>query len=135
VADQDRAIEFYIEKLDFEKRVDVPFGNGDRWLEVAPGDAVTTIALAPPPRARRRATARLGSVCRPTTSTPTTRSSRRTAWTSTAEVSRMAPVPPLFWLRDPLPTMRHPFLRAKRSRRLVRRALSPWTKSSSVGAR
>jgi catechol 2,3-dioxygenase-like lactoylglutathione lyase family enzyme len=36
VADQDRAIEFYTEKLGFEKRADTPFGNGDRWVEVAP---------------------------------------------------------------------------------------------------
>ena len=28
VADQDREIEFYVEKLGFEKRADVPFGNG-----------------------------------------------------------------------------------------------------------
>jgi len=49
VSDQERAIEFYVERLGFEKRVDVPFGNGDRWVEVAPADAVTMIALAPPP--------------------------------------------------------------------------------------
>src|SRR5438132_9954672 len=49
VADQDRAVDFYVEKLGFEKRVDVPFGNGYRWVEVGPTDAVTTIALAPPP--------------------------------------------------------------------------------------
>src|SRR5881275_1345390 len=49
VADQDRQIEFYVEKLGFEKRADVPFGNGYRWVEVAPADTVTTIALAPPP--------------------------------------------------------------------------------------
>ena len=41
VSDQDRAIEFYVEKLGLEKRTDVPFGNGYRWVEVAPGDAVT----------------------------------------------------------------------------------------------
>ena len=44
VADQQRAIEFYTEKLGFEKRVDVPFGpeEGYRWVEVGPADAVTT---------------------------------------------------------------------------------------------
>jgi hypothetical protein len=30
VADQDGAIDFYVTKLGFEKRVDVPFGNGYR---------------------------------------------------------------------------------------------------------
>jgi catechol 2,3-dioxygenase-like lactoylglutathione lyase family enzyme len=48
VSDQDRAIEFYVEKLGFEKRSDTPFGNGDRWVEVAPPGAASTIALMPP---------------------------------------------------------------------------------------
>ena len=45
VADQDRALAFYVEKLGFEKRMDVPFGQGERWVEVAPPGAATTIAL------------------------------------------------------------------------------------------
>jgi catechol 2,3-dioxygenase-like lactoylglutathione lyase family enzyme len=49
VTDQDRALEFYVDKLGFEKRVDVAFGDGDRWIEVAPPGAKTTIALAVPP--------------------------------------------------------------------------------------
>ena len=32
VSDQDRAIEFYVEKLGFEKRTDLPFGDGDQIL-------------------------------------------------------------------------------------------------------
>jgi catechol 2,3-dioxygenase-like lactoylglutathione lyase family enzyme len=48
VSDQDRAIEFYTEKLGFEKRADTPFGGGNRWVEVAPAGATTTIALMPP---------------------------------------------------------------------------------------
>ena len=48
VSDQDRAIEFYVEKLGFEKRADIPFGHGDRWVEVAPAHAATTVALVPP---------------------------------------------------------------------------------------
>jgi catechol 2,3-dioxygenase-like lactoylglutathione lyase family enzyme len=48
VADQDRAIEFYTEKLGFEKRADIPFGDGNRWVEVAPRGAATTIALVQP---------------------------------------------------------------------------------------
>src|SRR6266516_7861408 len=47
VADQDRAVEFYVGTLGFEKRRDVPFGPGGRWIEVAPPGAVTTIALVP----------------------------------------------------------------------------------------
>jgi catechol 2,3-dioxygenase-like lactoylglutathione lyase family enzyme len=48
VSDQDAAIEFYVEKLGFEKRSDTPFGKGDRWVEVAPAGASTTIALVTP---------------------------------------------------------------------------------------
>jgi catechol 2,3-dioxygenase-like lactoylglutathione lyase family enzyme len=48
VNDQDEAIAFYTEKLGFEKRTDVPFGNGDRWVEVAPTGAATTVALVTP---------------------------------------------------------------------------------------
>ncbi len=47
VTDQDRALEFYLGKLGFEKRRDVPVGPGGRWIEVAPPGAVTTIALVP----------------------------------------------------------------------------------------
>lgn len=47
VADQDRALEFYVGTLGFEKRLDAPFGAGMRWIEVAPSGAVTTIALLP----------------------------------------------------------------------------------------
>jgi catechol 2,3-dioxygenase-like lactoylglutathione lyase family enzyme len=45
VKDQDRALEFYLGKLGFEKRMDVPYGEGERWVEVAPSGAATTIAL------------------------------------------------------------------------------------------
>jgi catechol 2,3-dioxygenase-like lactoylglutathione lyase family enzyme len=48
VSDQDRAIDFYVDKLGFEKRADIPFGDGDRWVEVAPPGATTSIALVPP---------------------------------------------------------------------------------------
>jgi catechol 2,3-dioxygenase-like lactoylglutathione lyase family enzyme len=52
VADQDRAIEFYTDKLGFQIRTDIPFGNGYRWVEVAVADEVTTLALAPPPQGK-----------------------------------------------------------------------------------
>ena len=48
VADQDRALAFYLEKLGFEKRLDAPVEQlGGRWIEVAPAGAATTIALVP----------------------------------------------------------------------------------------
>ena len=48
VADQDTAIAFYTDTLGFSLTADVPFGEGDRWVEVAPPGGGTTIALVPP---------------------------------------------------------------------------------------
>lgn len=45
VDDQDRSLAFYLDTLGFEKRLDVAYGQGERWLEVAPIGAATTIAL------------------------------------------------------------------------------------------
>lgn len=48
VSDQDRALQFYLDRLGFEKRRDVPLPQfGGRWIEVAPGGADVTIALVP----------------------------------------------------------------------------------------
>ena len=48
VGDVDRALDFYTTKLGFEVRLDVPYGDGKRWIEVAAPGASTSIALAPP---------------------------------------------------------------------------------------
>jgi catechol 2,3-dioxygenase-like lactoylglutathione lyase family enzyme len=48
VADQDRALEFYLGKLGFEKRSDFPYGEDSRWVEVAPPGSAIAIALVPP---------------------------------------------------------------------------------------
>jgi lactoylglutathione lyase len=45
VADQDRALAFYTGTLGMEVRMDASFGPGQRWIEVAPAGATTTIAL------------------------------------------------------------------------------------------
>jgi catechol 2,3-dioxygenase-like lactoylglutathione lyase family enzyme len=44
VADQDRALAFYRDVLGFEVRLDAPFGQ-NRWIEVAPPGAATSLAL------------------------------------------------------------------------------------------
>ena len=41
--DQDRAIDFYVGKLGFEKRRDEPMGPDARWVEVAPAGAETAV--------------------------------------------------------------------------------------------
>lgn len=49
VSDQDRALEFYTDKLGLEKRADEPMGDGPRWIEVAPRGAETRLVLFTPP--------------------------------------------------------------------------------------
>ncbi|MGH9270525.1 MAG: VOC family protein [Ilumatobacteraceae bacterium] len=45
VRDQDDAVEFYVDTLGFEKRLDAPISPTMRWIEVAPAGATTSIAL------------------------------------------------------------------------------------------
>ena len=45
VSDQDRALAFYRDRLGFEVRIDGMFGEGMRWLEVAPLGSPTSVAL------------------------------------------------------------------------------------------
>jgi catechol 2,3-dioxygenase-like lactoylglutathione lyase family enzyme len=47
VSDQDSALEFFTGTLGFETHLDGSFGDGQRWIEVAPPGAATTIALVP----------------------------------------------------------------------------------------
>ena len=48
VGDQDAAIAFYTGSLSFELIADVPFGDGERWVEVAPPGGGAALALVPP---------------------------------------------------------------------------------------
>jgi catechol 2,3-dioxygenase-like lactoylglutathione lyase family enzyme len=102
VTDQESMIEFYVEKLGFDKRMDIPFGGAYRWVEVAPGDAVTTIALAPPPPGTS-AGARETGISLFAEDIDAYHAQLKAAGVDVdPEVSRMGgPVPPLFWLRDP----------------------------------
>ena len=47
VADQDKALAFYTGTLGLSTRMDVPMGNGARWIEVAAEGAPTSVALIP----------------------------------------------------------------------------------------
>jgi catechol 2,3-dioxygenase-like lactoylglutathione lyase family enzyme len=100
VTDQDRALDFYVEKLGFEKRMDATFNGDRRWIEVAPWGSSTTIALAPLPQqgtagvdtgirlATRDAEAdHVGLLARGVDTDP--------------EVLRFEGAPPMFSLRDP----------------------------------
>jgi catechol 2,3-dioxygenase-like lactoylglutathione lyase family enzyme len=96
VADQEQALGFYVGKLGFEKRRDMPFGSG-RWIEVAPPGAATTIALVP------------AGTGIPTGIRLTTRDAdadhaelQASGVDADPEVMRLGgPVPPMFSIRDP----------------------------------
>jgi catechol 2,3-dioxygenase-like lactoylglutathione lyase family enzyme len=102
VADQERAITFYVETLGLEKRADVPFGNDYRWVEVAPEGAETTIAICPPPPGGATGDKETG-ISLQTDDIEAYHAQLKDAGVNVDdEVSRMdGPVPPLFWFRDP----------------------------------
>jgi catechol 2,3-dioxygenase-like lactoylglutathione lyase family enzyme len=102
VADTDRAIDFYVGKLGFEKVVDVPMGDAGRWVEVVLPGAETTIALAPPPQGQQAGGGQTG-ICLDTSDVDADHSELKAAGIDVdEEVSRWGgPVPPMFWLRDP----------------------------------
>jgi catechol 2,3-dioxygenase-like lactoylglutathione lyase family enzyme len=102
VTDQDRAIEFYVEALGFEKRADVPFGDGYRWVEVAPADAATTIAIVPPPPGKPTGNVETGIGLHTDDIDAVHADLKARGVDVDEEISRMGdPVPPLFWFRDP----------------------------------
>lgn len=49
VRDQDRSLEFYVDKLGFRMVVDHRFADGRRWIEVGPPDGNANLGLAPLP--------------------------------------------------------------------------------------
>lgn len=102
VADQDRSIEFYVDKLGFEKRTDVPFGDQYRWVEVYPPNGTAGIALAPPRPGEDMAPRETG-ISLATDDIDATHSALQAAGVDVdPEVSRFGdPVPPLVWFRDP----------------------------------
>jgi catechol 2,3-dioxygenase-like lactoylglutathione lyase family enzyme len=100
VNDQDKALEFYCGKLGFEKHADIPFGRGDRWVEVAPAGAATTLALMPP-----REGEQAGIPTRVSFSTSDIDADHADLLARGVdvdpEVMRMGdPVPPMFFFRD-----------------------------------
>lgn len=47
-SDQDASIAFYTDKLGFTVAADVAYGDGNRWVELAPPGGGANIALGPP---------------------------------------------------------------------------------------
>ncbi len=102
-ADTDRALDFYVGVLGFEKAVDVPMGpEGMRWVEVQLPGAETTIAIAPPPPGTPAGGSQTGIIL-DTTDVEADHAALKAAGADVdEEISRMGgPVPPMFWVRDP----------------------------------
>jgi catechol 2,3-dioxygenase-like lactoylglutathione lyase family enzyme len=101
VADQDLSAAFFVEKLGFEKRVDVAFGDGERWVEVAAPGGACAIALTPP-----RDGQPAGGWSRIAFSTDDVRSDRDAMAALGVDVDAAiiggdGPVPEMFFFRDP----------------------------------
>ena len=100
--DQERAVDFYVGKLGFEKRTDLPFGGNMRWIEVYPPEGTTGIALGPPPPGTEITPAETGITITTTDIDATHAALKSRGVDVDAEVARMGdPVPPMFWMRDP----------------------------------
>jgi len=104
VRDQDRMLAFYTETLGLDKRADVPFGDEaeGRWIEVAPCQTETAIALCPP-GPKNEAGGKDTGITLQTEDIDAYHAQLNDRGVDVdPEVSRMGdPVPPLFWFRDP----------------------------------
>lgn len=99
--EQDSAIAFY-RSLGFEKRTDLTFGPGYRWVEVHPPRGTTGIALAPPPGTDPIVPMNTGITLTTNDIDAAHAEFQALGIDVDAEVSRMGdPVPPMFWFRDP----------------------------------
>ncbi|HVT22585.1 MAG TPA: VOC family protein [Mycobacteriales bacterium] len=104
MVDQDAALAFYTDKLGFELRVEIPFGEGNpmRWIEVGLPDQETTIALAPPPDGYVVEPGRETGISLYCSDVDGYHAALKAAGVDVDEaVQRMGgPVPPMFWFRD-----------------------------------
>jgi predicted enzyme related to lactoylglutathione lyase len=102
VTDQDRSLQFYVEKLGLEKRVDNEFGSRYRWLEVYAPVGSTGIALAVPPPGSPVTPQQTGITFQTDDIDGTHAELSAAGVDVDAEIMRMGGgVPDMFWLRDP----------------------------------
>ena len=100
--DQDRALQFYTEVLGLEKRLEAPFGDGSRWIEVAPAGSDTVIAICPPGPNVKAGGKETGVTLQTDDVDAYHAQLKQRGVDVDAEVSRFGdPVPPMFWFRDP----------------------------------
>ena len=102
VSDQDAAIAFYTDKLGFELRADVRFGEHDegRWVEVAPPGSTARLALNPPMGGARPGG---GSIGVEAADVPGEHARLRAidGIDVDAQITRIPGAPVMFMLRDP----------------------------------
>jgi catechol 2,3-dioxygenase-like lactoylglutathione lyase family enzyme len=98
VTDQDQALAFYAGTLGFETRLDLPLGEGRRWIEVAPTGATVSLALERAHDGHRAGVetgVRLMAV-----DVDATQAAMRSAGVDADQVLRWPGVPPMFAFRD-----------------------------------
>jgi len=76
VSDQDKALDFYVNTLGFEKIDDQPMSETERWLEVAPPEHRPISCLACAARVAATKRASLATSCIPTLSKKRVRRSK-----------------------------------------------------------
>ena len=110
---QDRSLAFY-EALGFERRNDIPWGDGYRWVEVYPTGGTAGIALVPPRHGDPTGT-QTGIILNTDDIDAAHAEMQASGVDVDAEVARVGsaaairlgavelvgPVPPMFWFRDP----------------------------------
>ena len=97
VDDQERALAFYRDALGFETRMDGEYGEGQRWLEVAPPGAATSVALV-----RSHEAYRAGVDTGIRFSTDDAAADHAALQARGADVDEIIPYPvPMFFVRDP----------------------------------
>jgi catechol 2,3-dioxygenase-like lactoylglutathione lyase family enzyme len=101
IADQDAALAFFTEKLGFEVRQDQAYGDGFRWLEVAPPGAQTCVALAPPPENGETGNRETGAGFA-SDDVEASHAELKSRGVDVEDILPLPPpVPPMFWFKDP----------------------------------
>ena len=99
IKDQDKAIDFYCNKLGFEKRADDPYGDGQRGVEVAPPGSQAALALCPPMGSAT--TGQMTGVCLTSDDLEADHAELRARGVDVdAEIMRGPDIPSMFWFRD-----------------------------------